>query len=403
MDSQKISKAISIQTPISLQPVLIEKIQSFESRNVTTMVAVVGVSGEIFPAQAFTLLPITRVELPETKGTSKNIQLPHHPISGSVLSMRYENETRGIILKVKKDTHFRNSITIDMSISEKNVNFRLSKSTIHMCGVRSFEQIKETANLIFKHLKVIQEALDYLHQKPILTASCFNYIKNNIRSYDSILKIEHPSPEIDPYIFEFMTRNLPDHSSATGFITELKWIIQQTKVYTAISDDILSISKIETSMINKNYDIGFEINRRALARYIKQIDEFYLDYDNAITHSVKIMLPFEIPKNSTIRRKQKKNDIPHHTFMVYKSGCVTQSGPSLELMEDAYYRFFKAIYGLRHLIEKRKNGVKNQVRIRIVPDDNSKEISESSESPDNGPEKPREEEIRIEDITESDI
>ncbi len=326
-----------------------------------------------------------------------------------------------------------------MSIKDKNVNFRLSKSTIHMCGVKSFEQINETVQLLFGHLKGIQDDLKYLQENPDKVTSCFKYIQSNIRSTENPQGVktlylqglqglqENREPEdrdpenLDSRVLNFMKRNLRDHTTAVGFLTELKWILLQSQVY--IGD--LSILKIETSMINKNYDIGFEVNRRALARYISQIDDFYLDYDNAVTHSVKIMLPFEIPSgpNGTVRRKKKKDEIPHHTFMVYKSGCVTQSGPSLELMSDAYLKFFKAIYGLRHLIEKplvtgtgtskagNGNNGSKRIKIRIIqpsglsgPVQSSDPLGSDQSNTDLSDGSPFiEEELRIEDIpTESD-
>src|SRR4030095_12270645 len=109
--------SLSVKNQIDLQSVNAEDIIPFDQRRITTMVCIVRISGEILPAQAFTLLPITvPVETSNALGLGRiEKRLPHNGIPGSIISMRFENEIRGLIFRVKKSTHFRNSITIDMS------------------------------------------------------------------------------------------------------------------------------------------------------------------------------------------------------------------------------------------------------------------------------------------------
>src|SRR5438105_4983404 len=190
--------------------------------------------------------------------------------------MRFEQKIRGIVINAVPKKHFRNSITIDMSIKEKNVNFRLSSSTLHICGVKSFEQINETVDLVFKHLKSIQEELDYISQNPEKSENCLKYIRMNIINKDDKLYIPTPTSGIDLRILSFFCRNLSEHTLARNFLIELEWIMKRKNIY---SGD-LNLLKVETSMINKNYDIGFEVNRQALSRHIGGINGFYQDYDN---------------------------------------------------------------------------------------------------------------------------
>jgi len=369
----------------------------FNNRPITTMVVVCQLSPNILIPEAFTMLPVTQVEMPDNK-CNKTLQLPHLT-KGSILSMRFDKEVRGIILKPDQVSNFRNSITIDMSITDKNVNFRLSKNTIHMCGVKSFEQINETVDLLFAHFESIQQELKYLQDNPEQVVNCMKYIRLNICRKDGHLSIDDPKADYDIRIFRFLCRNIKDHNLVKNFLFELDWIITRPHIYTGS----LTLQKIQTSMINKNYHIGFEIRRRILSEHIDRIDNFYHEYDNSINHSVKIMLPFEIDQMSdTIRRKKKKNDIPHHTFIVYQSGCVTQSGPSLELMEDAYYKFFKAINQLRPLIERKSSTRSEIVRINVIGNNsnnrgNSIDVSESSTDTA----RPQEDDINISDISQS--
>ena len=52
-------------------------------------------------------------------------------------------------------------------------------------------------------------------------------------------------------------------------------------------------------------------------------------------------MPYKLPEGQKSLRK--KDKVPCHTFIVYKSGIVTQSGPGEELMEEVYYKFMGII------------------------------------------------------------
>lgn len=319
-----------------------------KDRPITTMVVICGIDSLIDIPKTFLMLPITYIEIPENKKKSKTVQIPHVETPGSILSMRYRGITRGAITKVstKSTKHFKNSITIDMSISEKNVNLRLSTSTIHICGIKSENQIQETVNLIFDHLNILNTELIYIRDNPNDTLKCVRYIKMNLNNNKGILSIATPTDELklNLRIFRFLMRNLREYASASVYLEEISYLVS----IPAVCRGPLTISKIETSMVNLNYDIGYEINRRELADILKtSYPELIVDYDNTLNHSVKVRIPFEIPEGMKIRRKKKKNSNPCHTFMIYKSGRVTQSGPCLELMEQIYIRFFEIMEEIR--------------------------------------------------------
>ena len=60
---------------------------------------------------------------------------------------------------------------------------------------------------------------------------------------------------------------------------------------------------------------------------------------------------------------RKKKKIPCHTFLVYKSGKVTQSGPIEKLNEQVYYKFLETVLSIRQQVEKKQYTEK----VRFVP------------------------------------
>jgi hypothetical protein len=95
-------------------------------------------------------------------------------------------------------------------------------------------------------------------------------------------------------------------------------------------------------MVNFNYSLGSGINRFQLKQYVNGTEGFYAHFDNSTEHYVTIELPYE-----SIKEKKRQNKIPCHSFLVYKSGLVTQSGPDEGLMKQALTKFI-------HLFEKIK-------------------------------------------------
>ena len=158
---------------------------------------------------------------------------------------------------------------------------------------------------------------------------------------------EYPDnyPEhIDPVIANFYVKYAPDfayHHVYCQFLDSVK------DIETVASED-LAIEAVNMAMVNYSYSLGMSVDRWALANYINGMHGFTARYINATDHSVTISLPYEEEENeNTTRRRNKK---PRHTFMVHKSGIVTQSGRNIPLMRKAYYLFMATLGQIRHLI-----------------------------------------------------
>lgn len=145
---------------------------------------------------------------------------------------------------------------------------------------------------------------------------------------------------LDEDIVNFYIKYAPDfayHNVYCQFLESIK------QIETVCSDD-LAVESVKMAMINYSYSLGMSIDRKSLYNYINGLNGFTARYYNSADHAVTISLPYET--DATVSRKKKTL----HTFMVHKSGIVTQSGPNIKLMRGAYYRFMSTIMQIRSKI-----------------------------------------------------
>jgi len=350
-------------------------IPDFKTLKPTTMTLVALIQGNINLRAAFALLPTSKVDLPPVRRNSKKIKLPVHPIPGSIISMRFANDTRGTVKTTSTD-QFKNSVEVDISIKEKNLCMKISKCKIQICGAKTIEMGREGVDHILEKLKKLQSDLEYIRMNNenylkvkefILREACgqkYDYVFQRAMQigktrfiysetlWDNMLKssseLSEVIPEtIDRRIAEFFIRYLDDYSRYSEIVKFFEWFERLDYIITPN----LELVQIDKAMVNFNYSIGFCVNQYYLHLNIDFINGFYSKYENSLDHQVTVKLPYKFvgrPKQWS----KKKNNKTCHTFLVYKSGTVTQSGPNEELMEKPYYLFMYTILSMRELIEK---------------------------------------------------
>ncbi len=340
----------------------------FDHLNVTTMTVIVPFSGEVELDLVFPLLEITRIDLPPTKRQTQKFKIPHCAKPGAILSARYKGTTRGIV-KSQSTRYFLNAITLDISTIEKNVSIKLSKSKMHICGSTSTEQSREASQHVLNQLTYIQNMLNYINEDEERTKTTVEWLFSATRGSIKLTQttyhensqdqprfmithelkqpdIDNIPTNVDTKIVKFLINQMNYFIYYEDFCMQVNWITQLKTIVTA-DLKIIDILKV---MVNFNYDLGFDINRWALANHINGVNGFTARYENTFDHSVTIELPYEIPEGMKVSRR--KDRVPCHTFLVYKSGLVTQSGPNEELMRSAYNLFNSTINSIRHLIVK---------------------------------------------------
>ena len=77
--------------------------------------------------------------------------------------------------------------------------------------------------------------------------------------------------------------------------------------------------------------------------------DFYAHFHNSTEHYVTVELPYVV-KDPSRKKKSKK---PCHTFLIYQSGLVTQSGPDEEMMKEAYLEFMFVFDDIKDLVLKK--------------------------------------------------
>lgn len=345
------------------------KICPFEELNITTMTMIASLSSSVLIQHAFNLLPITLVDIQKTRETSK-CKLPHCKLPGAILSMRFRNETRGIIKN--KSSPFKNAVTIDISTSKKNISVKLSANSLQMCGASSFEDGKEAVDHIVGHINRIQNLLNRVREDPEIGKKSFEWVIANTRgsSCNRIVKhqyksvngiIMNVSDQFQDYSITFPMVDPPPNlnidiinmvlSASDGFIYHSDLCSKINYIYNLsnIIYEPLTVKKLSTAMVNYNYVLGFEVDRILLNEMMDGNNGFISRYNNALSSSVTIELPYEPEIDDTIKRR--KNKVPHHTFLVYKSGAITQSGPGGEIMKNAYLLFMDCISKLQDCIQ----------------------------------------------------
>jgi hypothetical protein len=168
----------------------------FKDIPITTMTLVVTLNTEISRILAFNILPITRIPLPDQKRRSKKYKLPIHDEAGCILSMRFNGYTRGIN-RSYQNSYLKNSISIDISAEEKNINVKLSKHKIHMCGAKSLEQGRRTAQFIVDHLIRVQAELDYMNEDTEDRDNALKWIKSHIKGE----KVKRPVYKFEQIVY----------------------------------------------------------------------------------------------------------------------------------------------------------------------------------------------------------
>lgn len=418
------TETISTNEAITEQVLNDEEIiaQHLSALKVTTMTLIFQLDCKINLNKIFFFMPITKIPYEVTSKARIRYKIPHYDKPGSILSMRYRGMTRGI-LRSTSSTHFKNSITLDLSLKEKNVNIKLcnsktrtSGSRMQMCGAKSLDQGMEGATEILKKIEKIQAVLNRVEADPDLKKRCLDHISESVvetseplwkykpstsvfipppilevvqeelqwklctihpskQGLDDLVKLytsrfsevknlnawlrdslcilrnlkynepnEEQKKELDLDYVNFFLQEYEEIHSLEKFKEKVEFIANIGELY----EGELHISEVSKAMVNFNYSLGGPIDRFQLMRNFHSKGNFYAHFDNSTEHYVTVELPYVV-KDPTKKKKSKK---PCHTFLIYQSGLVTQSGPDEEMMKEAYLEFMCVFEDIKDVVMK---------------------------------------------------
>lgn len=267
------------------------------------------------------IVPYTLIKKKRGRKSTKVVNTVNDDITiGSVICVIYKNKQRGTKL-TKPDTgtnnykYFRNSLTLVLKIGDdKFINIKLSeKGTIQMTGVKNMLQ----------------------------SISCIDYIWKYIISLSSTM----------------------------------------STIYTLKNEEIVPRCIIVIVMSNITYNIGFNIDREKLGLFINDCPGFLSIYEPSfryagvnIKHEAEdyvdkrmVALYWKTDGNIIVTKalyscylelftdKDKNKELSttrYHSWMVFQSGSIIQSGPNYEKMGEYFGKFVRTLKSNRKYIEE---------------------------------------------------
>lgn len=425
-DFSKIKEAIEIALKNPFTPL--------DQLNITTITLVFHLTGKINYLAVFHLLKIhyfKQWELPTISPRAKKYQPPKLNTPGAIISVKYRERTRGLILK---DSEFKNCVMIVINTSRGYVWIKLSEDNIHMCGAKSLEMAREGAELLLGIIQDIHNKIlllrDNLDKLPsifseiertirgnpvVIEAQPYNYLDYLIseqsersersersESTSEIAPGEESSPrevrrnqEVQRDIIEFLTQSISEYTYYNDYLYYLQMVVNlaaqnngpagilvlqnngsasgqvpslvpslvsglvpsliqaapganpesdpesdpETDLRIEIPHSV-SILDTDIAMMNYNFNLGYSIDRHRLNVKLGGKNGFMTMYDNKIHSAVTVTLIYE--SKNRYRHMKKKTKIPKFTWMVYRGGAVTFTGPG-RLMDDAYNLFRRTL------------------------------------------------------------
>jgi hypothetical protein len=378
----------------------------YSELGITTITSVALLDGEVNIDNLFYLLPITYLNL--KKACYK--KLPVCNILGAIISARYKGCFRGL---PKNQKPFKNAIMIDLSMGNKNVAMKLSKTKIQLCGSTSRDMATFAGKIIVHYVLQIQKLLDRMYEDKVRTKRTMEWVLSQTRRpmmVDGVDVVALKPPEgyhaCQPYLFPEgvddtlarwfipMMSDYHFHHQYEMHLTSYMFTIQRVMVPRSVanlpSDVAFATSGVTTSdtalveslypsgirslipqgvkisMQNHNYSMGFSVHRRRLYDLFRRLDGWYAIYDSTWHTSVKIIKQSYLQK---IKVKEGEDDEffdQFHTWLIFSTGSVTQSGPHVTEIGEFYTEFNRIVNEHRDEVElkTRVRGYEQKVKVR---------------------------------------
>lgn len=319
--------------------------QPFENLKGTTMTLIAPLTGTVALEAAFYTLPVTEMDIPEVperkrqhrkRGDSEKRvdkgKIPSYSIPGCILSMRHEDETRGLLRSSKSS--FKHSVTLDVSTSSKNVSVKLCSSTIHITGALSLECGREAVEFVLAHLHEAERQRQYALKHPEENVKAVRWVMEHFAGG------AQPPEDLDLYLLNRYSRAVQGLTDPDKVRERLTWITERCPQIVTPGCEYV---KISPAMVNYNFVLEMKIDPERLLD-LEQGD-FFVEYNNMYNTSIKFTLP--IPERYIKEASYKKGKKPCHTSLVYHTGNVMHSAPCLEPMPEAYEKFYELMEQLR--------------------------------------------------------
>lgn len=290
----------------------------FKDIPISTRTIIVSTDTMIKIEDMYKNLPITPYQVLEKKRGRKKKnyiqQIQNTVEDGSIISVKYQGELRGVELKKKKKSskYFRNAVTIIISVNGKLINLKISANgKFQVTGCKDFDICEKAVKYLFD---IILEDIDvYLSQYNKDIHILFNNVMTN-----------------KDFSVGFLV-NRENLDKIVNTSTEYKSLLETSFGYTGVNLKM---------PLHKNIDRKF--NCLKLNVQNKTYEQYTINYNDYL-------------KRLNQKELVKENKDRHITFLVFQSGNVIMSGMNEELMEKYYNQFFDIIDNNRDLVVDKLN------------------------------------------------
>lgn len=306
---------------MKIDPSRVLKFPEFDDIKVSTKTFIIMTNLKIKLQSLFDFLPITDYTvIPKKRGRKKKSSIidPNTDIkSGSIITMKFESQFRGVDLKQKKaqnkkksTKHFRNSFTIVIILDNKPINFKICSNGM----------LQVTGSKIDRHAE-----------------ECVKYIWSYIKEEEDIYSFSR-GEDLEFLLIPAM-RNI---DFSVGFIVDREKLAKYMSTQTEFH------SLLETSFGYTGVNIKLPIEKNIVDMKIKKLK--YIDeewFEEMTTYD-------EYLEHLTEKEKLKKiNKERFNTFLIFHSGKVIMSSSCADFARDSYYYFLEIIRTCHDEIEEK--------------------------------------------------
>ena len=321
----------------------------FDSIKVSTKTFIVVTNMSLDIDRLFNFLPITNyILVPKRRGRKKKNE-PVDPnkdiLSGSIITLEYQNSIRGVDLKKKKKkdnkkrgTYFRNSVTVVMIMDGKKINFKASRNgKFQMTGCKRDDHAESCVKWFWNYIKDnhnVYKMVDNSKTTPAIV------LEDSDSDSDSECEVKENKEVHLKAIFIPAMRNI---DFGLNFFVDREKLDEYFNMCTNYH------SLLETSFGYTGVNIKIPIVKPITELKLKQLvynngtwkDPVYVPYDDYLA-----MLP-----DKDVYKKLRKQR--YNTFLVFHSGKVIMSGMEASFMKEVYYEFLNIIRDCYDIIEER--------------------------------------------------
>ena len=310
--------------------------KDFDSIPVSTKTFIVNTNITLDIDKLFAFLPITDYILVSKRRGRKKKSEPVDPnkdiSSGSIITLEYQNNIRGVDLKKKKKknkdvkkrgNYFRNSVTVVMIMDDKKINFKVSRNgKFQMTGCKRDDHAESCIQWFWSYIKEYKEIYKIVD---IRSDSDINENKQNT----NLKAIFIPAMRnIDFGLDFFVDREKLDEYF--NMCTDYHSLLETSFGYTGVNIKIPIVKPIQDLKLKQ----------------LECVDGIWKD---------PIYVPYKdylamLPDKDVIKKLKKQR---YNTFLVFHSGKVIMSGMEESFMKDVYYEFLNIISDCYDIIEER--------------------------------------------------